>query len=188
MQRLKDTGKPFKFKQGLDERILTDEKCEMLFSSKYDGNVTFAFDNVEDYDLIESKLKMIRKYTKRECIFYVLCGYDRDGVYDDDFWDKDVEDTFKRIALLQDYGCLPYIMRYQSDEHKTCHESKFHGVYSSLASWCAQKHIFEKMSYETCSDKRPNTKRYKDEYLEEFPDMKQYCVKTFSRGGGGDEQ
>ena len=37
-------GKPFKFKQGMDERILTNEKCEMLFSAKYDGDYTFAFD------------------------------------------------------------------------------------------------------------------------------------------------
>ena len=35
LQQLIDTGRPFKFKQGLDERLLTDEKCEMLFSVKF---------------------------------------------------------------------------------------------------------------------------------------------------------
>ena len=31
VQELIDMKKPFKFKQGLDERLLTDEKCKMLF-------------------------------------------------------------------------------------------------------------------------------------------------------------
>lgn len=56
LQQLIDTGKPFKFKQGLDERLLTDEKCELLFNSNYDGDYTFAFDNIADYDLIHKKL------------------------------------------------------------------------------------------------------------------------------------
>lgn len=29
--------RPFKFKQGMDERLLTDERCELLFSANYDG-------------------------------------------------------------------------------------------------------------------------------------------------------
>lgn len=42
LQKLINTGRRFKFKQGLDERILNNEKCEMLFNSKYDGDFTFA--------------------------------------------------------------------------------------------------------------------------------------------------
>ena len=61
---LRETGKPFKFKQGMDERILTDEKCELLFSSSYDGDYTFAFDNVSDYDLIHEKLKLIAMFNQ----------------------------------------------------------------------------------------------------------------------------
>lgn len=64
LQELIDLKRPFKFKQGLDERLLTDEKCKMLFSSSYDGDFTFAFDNISDYDLIHEKLKMIRRYTQ----------------------------------------------------------------------------------------------------------------------------
>lgn len=66
-----DTGRPFKFKQELDER------CEMLLDSNYDSDYTFAFDNISDYDLIEGKLAMIRKYTKTNYIqFYVLVGFE----------------------------------------------------------------------------------------------------------------
>ena len=39
LQTLQGTGRPFKFKQGLDERLLTDEKCELLCKSKYDGDI-----------------------------------------------------------------------------------------------------------------------------------------------------
>ena len=49
-------GKSFKFKQGLDERLLTEEKAKLLFSANYDGDYTFAFDNVADYDIIKSNL------------------------------------------------------------------------------------------------------------------------------------
>lgn len=49
LEELIATGKRFKFKQGLDERLLTKEKCELLFSANYDGDYTFAFDNIADY-------------------------------------------------------------------------------------------------------------------------------------------
>lgn len=124
LKKLIAINKPFKFKQGLDERILTDEKCDMLFNSKYDGDITFAFDNIEDYDIIVNKLNLIRKHTNKQCVFYVLCGYDKNNRYDNEFWEKDVIDTFKRIDLLQQYGCLPYIMRFNRYE-----ESPHRGIY-----------------------------------------------------------
>ena len=101
------TGKPFKFKQGLDERILTDEKCEMLFNANYDGEYIFAFDNIADYGLIQRKLEMIRRYTDKRIMFYVLSGFESTDVVD-------IESIFKRIDLLMKYKCLPYIMRYQN--------------------------------------------------------------------------
>ena len=73
LEELIATGRKFKFKQGLDERLLTDERCKLLFSANYDGDYTFAFDNIADYDLIQSKLEMIRQYTDTKYIkFYVL--------------------------------------------------------------------------------------------------------------------
>ena len=111
LQEVINTGKPFKFKQGLDERILTDEKCEILFSSKYDGDYTFAFDNIADYDLIHEQLKRIRKYTNSTSVkFYVLVGFESVD-------EKDIENAFKRLELLMRYKCLPYIMRYQNKNH-----------------------------------------------------------------------
>lgn len=135
------TGRPFKFKQGLDERILTDEKCKLLFSSKYDGDFTFAFDNISDYDLVNEQLKRIRKYTNSTSIkFYVLVGFEStDHV--------DIENTFKRLKLLMEYKCLPYIMRYQNQNHSPWKDSEYRGMYVALARWGNQPNIFKKMSF-----------------------------------------
>ena len=95
LQELVNTGRPFKFKQGLDERLLTDAKCEMLFSSNYDGDMTFAFDNISDYDIIRNKLRLIRKYAPTKSIkFYVLVGFDSTDA-------TDIENAFKRIELAK---------------------------------------------------------------------------------------
>lgn len=138
---LHKTNKPFQFKQGLDERILTDEKCELLFKSKYDGDYIFAFDNVADSELIERKLKLLRKYTSKVPKFYVFCGFDREDKWDSDFWRQDIFDLFKRIEILMKYKCLPYIMRFNRYE-----ESPYRGMYISVARWCNQPSFFKKKS------------------------------------------
>jgi hypothetical protein len=136
-----DTQRPFKFKQGMDERILTDEKCELLFSANYDGDYTFAFDNVADYDLIHKKLKMIRKYAKSKSVkFYVLVGFESTDA-------ADIANAFKRVELLMKYKCLPYIMQYQGENYCPWKESEYRGMYITLARWCNQPNMFKKMSF-----------------------------------------
>lgn len=138
---LRKTGKSFNFKQGLDERLLTDEKCKVLFSSNYDGDYTFAFDNVKDYDLIERKLKMIRKYTRSKYIkFYVLVGFDGTDA-------QDIKNAFKRIELLFNYGCIPYVMRYQNKNEAPWKESKWRGMYITMARWANQTNIVKRMNF-----------------------------------------
>lgn len=138
---LQATQKRFKFKQGLDERLLTDEKCEMLFSSRYDGDFTFAFDDIKDYELIHEKLKMIHRYrTKKSVKFYVLTGFDSTDHID-------IENTFKRIALLLKYECLPYLMRFQNKNKTPWRDSKYSGMYITMARWCNQPSIIKKMSF-----------------------------------------
>lgn len=136
-----NTGKPFKFKQGLDERLLTDAKCELLFSAKYDGDYTFAFDNVKDYKLIKSKLEMIRRHTDANRIcFYVLVGFESTD-------EVDIENAFKRIALLLHYRCLPYLMRYMNKNDAPWKRSRFRSLYISMARWCNQPSILKKMTF-----------------------------------------
>ena len=134
-------NKPFKFKQGIDERLLTDEKCELLFKANYDGDYTFAFDNISDYDLIHSKLKLIRKYTNVTRIkFYVLVGFESTG-------DDDIINCFKRIQLLFKYKCLPYVMRYQNKNATPWKESENRLLYITIARWANQPSIVKKMSF-----------------------------------------
>lgn len=142
---LQETGKPFQFKQGLDERILTDEKCELLFKSKYDGDYTFAFDNIEDKEVIERKAYLIRKYYKNKgqnFKFYVLCGFDKNEKYDMEFWKRDICNTFERIFILAKYNFKPYIMRF--NKYK---ESPLYGSYVNIACWCNQPSLFNNLSY-----------------------------------------
>lgn len=174
LQTLKDTKKPFKFMQGMDERLLTDEKCETLFSSTYDGDYTFAFDNIKDYDLIHNKLNLIRKYTKTEFIkFYVLVGFESTDA-------KDIENMWKRIALLMKYHCSPYIMRYQSKNETPWKKSKYKELYTTVARWCNQLNFYKKMSFrEFCeanqkyckSDMLCSSMRPLVEFEKEYPEI-----------------
>lgn len=178
LQQLKDTGKPFKFKQGLDERILTDEKCEMLFSSKYDGQVTFAFDNIADYELIEKKLQMIRRHTDKIMTFYVLCGFDREEKYNDEFWKQDIFDMMKRIDLLMKYKCLPYIMRFNKYM-----ESPYQGVYKTVGAWCNQPSFFKKKSlreFGIVSGIGSARNRYIVDFEKKYPEFEEYMDMKWS--------
>lgn len=182
LRELQSTGKRFQFKQGLDERILTDKKCELLFKSKYDGDYIFAFDNIEDKEIIEQKALLIKKYNKAKghnTKFYVLCGYDRKGEYDLDFWKKDIKDTFDRIFILAKYNFKPYIMRYAKYK-----ESPLYGTYVNIACWCNQPSLFSNLSYKQFCEKddlrKSNGKglsatwRYYEELLKIYPECEKY--------------
>ena len=137
---LQETNKPFHFKQGLDVRLLDEEKAKILFNSKYDGDFIFAFDDIRDSPIIEEKLKLIRRYTNKNVKFYVLCGYDRRGKFDDNFFKQDLRETILRLKLLKKYDCKGYVMRF-----KTCYESAYRQIYSNIASWANQPQFFIKM-------------------------------------------
>lgn len=156
IQELQNTGKPFKFKQGLDERLLTDEKCELLCLSKYDGPITFAFDNIADYRLIEKKLKLIREHTDKQFTFYVLCGYESQDA-------QDIENTFIRIRLLMQYGCIPYIMRFEKYKN-----SPYRGMYITLARWCNQPSFLKKKSFREYAEVGNGPGGASERYMREF--------------------
>lgn len=169
IEKLIETGKPFQFKQGLDERLLTKEKCKVLSQCKYDGEYIFAFDNVDDYKIIEEKLNLLRSYISKPIKFYVLCGFDYTGKYDNDFWKWDIYELFIRIDLLRKYNVLPYVMRYEK-----CYASKYRCIYTYVANWCNTAFAFKTMSFEEFCAVKNNSSRKAIELLEsEFPDLKQ---------------
>ena len=134
---------------------------------RYDGIPTFAFDNIADKDIIIDKLKMIRRYTDRECRFYVLCGFDRNGKYDEDFWVQDIADTFERIHILFEYHCFAYIMRYEKYR-----ESPWYGMYVDLAAWCNQPSMCRHKTFPELMAMR-NKKALRDAnvFAEKYPEI-----------------
>lgn len=135
LQELQDTEKPFQFRQGLDIRLMTDEKAYVLSRCRYHGDFIFAFDHVEDRELIEKKLRIWRKWTDRGTRLYVLSAYDSQD-------ERDIESVFIRITTLMKYDCLPYIMRYESYK-----SSRWRSLYVNIARWCNQPQFFKKKSF-----------------------------------------
>ena len=170
--QLNATGKRFQFKQGMDERLLTNEKCEVIFGSKWIGEYIFAFDNIKDRHLVERKLSLMRKYTDRRVTFYVFCGYNHNepDTYPDGFWEQDIRDVFERVRVLMSHKALPYIMRY-----KDYNRSPYAGMYTTIARWCNQPSSFKTKSFrEYCFNTRgqaPAARRYASEFERQHPEI-----------------
>lgn len=145
LQPVLDSKKRFQFKQGLDERLLTKDKIIKMSKWNYDGEVIFAFDNIEDREIITSKLMLIRatvpKWT-RELKFYVFCGADKHGKYDITFWKQDIINLFERIFILKTFGCKPYIMRFEK-----VYETEYSSFYATVAAWCNQPSMFNTFTF-----------------------------------------
>lgn len=173
IEEVKNTGKKFQFKQGLDERLLSEAKIKEISSWKYDGDFIFAFDNIQDQNVIVDKLETIYHLFpnwKRQMKFYCFCGFDRNNKYDEQFWKDDIENLFKRIFILSKYSCFPYIMRHEN--YKKC--PYFH-IYDVIAAWCNQPNIFKSFNFEEfciCRGMHPDGyKKYKrdwENYLKEY--------------------
>lgn len=146
------SGKRFQFKQGLDERLLTPDKVIKMSKWKYQGDMIFAFDNIEDKEIIISKLSMIRSTVpnwQRTLRFYVFCGADKNEVYDEAFWKQDISNLFERIHILKSFDALPYVMRFEK-----VYDSQYASFYATVAAWCNQPAFFKKMSFQTFAQLR----------------------------------
>ena len=178
IDEVKATGKSFQFNQGLDERLLTKEKIKEIQTWKYDGDLIFAFDNIDDEELIKSKLDMIYSVCpdwKKQMKFYCFCGFDRNGKYNDDFWRKDIFELFKRIFILAKYSALPYVMR-----HENYKLSPFEGIYNNIAAWCNQVSLFKSWTFENfCKCRGMNEAGYK-KYKIDFA--------SYLQNGGGQRE
>ncbi len=152
LDSLDATGKPYQFRQGLDIRLLDRPRAKRLATAHYHGDFIFAFDHIQDRKIIVKQLKIWRDHCKKETKLYLLCAYDPytcdpkfaiKGDYTQDEKDIiDLENTFERIFILMRFGCLPYIMRFE-----TYKSSKYRGVYTQLARWCNQPAFFKKLSF-----------------------------------------
>ena len=143
LQKLIDTGKPFQFRQGLDERVIDEERAKMLSKARYHGDFIFAFDRWDDRDLIVRKLRIWKTYCPSKTTkFYLLCGYELTADNDSKIF-EDVYYLFKRIQILMSFGCLGYVMR-----HADYQNHRLGNIYTQIARWCNQPQFYKKMSFE----------------------------------------
>lgn len=159
------TGRPFQFRQGLDERIIAEspygeEIAEKLSKCKYHGDYIFAFDNWSDREKIIKALKIWKHYNKKETKFYLFCGFRLTPDNDEKLY-TDVWEIFQRIKILMQYGCLGYIMR-----HEDYHNHELSNIYVQIARWCNQPGFYRNMSFwEFCYKNQSyweKTSRHKD--------------------------
>lgn len=62
LDELEKTNRYFQFRQGLDIRLMTEEKAKRLSEVKYYGDFIFAFDYIKDRKIIEEKLALWKKH------------------------------------------------------------------------------------------------------------------------------
>ena len=106
LQQLIDSKATINFNQGLDIRMMTDRKAEMLSQIPIKA-IHFAWDRFEDKDLIQPKFEIFRQKSKvnpHNLQVYTLVGDRERKVTDNDLY---------RIYWLKEHGYAPYVMIYE---------------------------------------------------------------------------
>lgn len=127
--QLKNSGAEVDFNQGLDIRLMTEEKARLLNELRI-SDIHFAWDRYEDRDKILPKLRMFAEVTQinphgHHAIVYTLVNYD-----------TTFEQDLERIYTLRDMGYWAYVMIYDK-EH--CDP-----IYGDLQRWVNNRYVFAK--------------------------------------------
>ena len=130
LQQCIDSGAEIDFNQGLDIRLMTEEKAEMIAKMKI-KEIHFAWDRYEDKDKVLPKLELfasvaspnIKKKQVHNAIVYTIVNFD-----------TSMEQDLERIYTLRDMGYWPYVMIYDK-EH--CEKE-----YKRLQRWVNNRFIF----------------------------------------------
>ena len=115
LQQLVDSKARVNFNQGLDIRMMTEEKAEMLSQIPLDA-IHFAWDRYEDKDYIQPKFLTFRQASTvnaHSLQVYVLCGDREKRLLDSDLY---------RIKWLKENGYAPYVMLYDKEHLPKGHE------------------------------------------------------------------
>lgn len=119
------------FDQGLDIRMMTDKKAEMISKIRISA-IHFAWDRIEDAEIIKPKFEEFRKVSKiraHDLQVYVLCG-DRER--------KVLDSDLERIYWLRENGYAPYVMIFEKDKLEKVHELR------RLQRWVNNRYVFWK--------------------------------------------
>jgi len=129
LQQLIDSKAWVDINQGLDIRLMTEEKAEMLKQIKM-KQLHFAWDRYQDKETILPKFKMFKDIyggNERSLIVYVLCNFD-----------TTLEQDLERIYTLRELGYWAYVMLYNKEHIPRRHELR------KLARWVNNRFIFAK--------------------------------------------
>ena len=129
LQQLIDSKAWIDINQGLDIRLMTAEKAEMIKQMKV-KELHFAWDRYQDKDIIVPKLKEFKAITKldiRKLIVYVLCNYD-----------TTIEQDLERIYTLRELGYWAYVMLYDKENIPRGH------TYRKMQRWVNNRFVFAK--------------------------------------------
>lgn len=129
LQQLIDSRAEIDFNQGLDIRLMTEEKARLLNQIKI-KEIHFAWDRYQDKEKILPKLKLFASITKHsphahKAIVYTIVNFD-----------TTIEQDLDLIYTLRDLGYWPYVMIYDK-EH--CER-----IYKDLQRWVNNRIIFAK--------------------------------------------
>lgn len=139
LQQCIDSKAWIDFNQGLDIRLMTEEKAEMLCRTKI-KEIHFAWDRYEEKDVVLPKLRLFaeakgKKPHGHSAIVYTLINHS-----------TTIEQDLERIYTLRDMGYWPYVMVYDK-----AHASQTH---RALQGWVNNRFVFAKC--ERFEDYRPS--------------------------------
>ena len=129
LQQLADSKSWIDFNQGLDIRLMTEEKAKALAALKV-KEIHFAWDRYGDKERVLPKLQMFADVAQlkrhgHNAIVYVLVNFD-----------TTIEQDLERIYTLRDMGYWAYVMIYDKAHCAT--------IYKQLQRWCNNRFIFAK--------------------------------------------
>lgn len=132
LTELADSGARVDFNQGLDIRMMTPEKIELLNRIRI-KEIHFAWDRYQDKQVILPKFQLFaerstitKKNSEHKAIVYTITNYD-----------TTIEQDLDRIYTLRDLGYWAYVMIYDKEHCAP--------VYKDLQRWCNNRFVFGKI-------------------------------------------
>ena len=127
LQQLIDSKAYIDINQGLDIRLMTEEKAAMIKKLKV-KRIHFAWDRYEDKDIVVPKFKMfseILSSNPRKLSVYILTNFN-----------TTIEQDLDRIYTLRDLGYSPYVMIYNKQATKPGDKIR------KLQRWVNNRYVF----------------------------------------------
>lgn len=127
LQQLIDSKAEVDFNQGLDIRLMTEEKVEMLDQIRI-KQIHFAWDCYEDKAKVLPKLRLFSEKSTRHigshaAIVYTIVNFS-----------TTIEQDLERIYTLREMGYWPYVMIYDKAHCKP--------IYKDMQRWVNNRFIF----------------------------------------------